>query len=71
MDNVESPSNEPVNISFSIDSILSRPDRFEKRLELYCVDTYDNNHELFKGNSNTNNNNNNNHEESKQNNCKF
>ena len=57
MDNVENPSNEPVNISFSIESILSRPNRVEKRRELYCMDTYENNHVLFNGTSNINNNN--------------
>ena len=60
MDKVEKPTEVRVKNSFSIENILSRPDRVEQRRKLYRMNPFENNHVLFGGVSNLNNNNNNN-----------
>ena len=57
MDTVEKPTEVRVKNSFSIENILSRPDRVEQRRKLYRMNPFENNHVLFNGTSNINNNN--------------
>ncbi|CAO1352872.1 unnamed protein product [Diamesa serratosioi] len=54
------PTEVRVKNSFSIENILSRPDRVEQRRKLYRMNPFENNHVLFGGINNINNNNNNN-----------
>lgn len=60
MDKVEKPTEVRVKSSFSIENILSRPDRVEQRRKLYRMNPFENNHVLFHGGSNNINNSNNN-----------
>ncbi|CAO1326659.1 unnamed protein product [Diamesa tonsa] len=49
MDGVEKPSELRVKSSFSIENILSRPDRVEPRRKFYRMNPFENNHVLFNG----------------------